>query len=271
MTAVLPTFLVLPHRLDLAPLARAWFPEAEWVQAPAADAAPVGARFRGIAGPRSVAGRLRLTWTSHLEGPLDHAELEGFDVGQVGAVHRLRTEDPAPDGRVLEWLRAVARRVGGAVVEAGRPAERFDADSVVDLAVYSPVPVPPEVMLGLLRAVVPAATLTDAPDPSEGIAPYTIHLPTAFDGSVEMHFSRADEIPLSLLQLDWREYGPFSYRVTWRSPSEEASWQRVARARVRPVVARVAFAVQRAAEGSVVDGDGFQVPHEELVKRAVAG
>jgi len=45
-----------------------------------------------------------------------------------------------------------------------------------------------------------------APQPDEGIAPYTIALPTQFDGSVELRFARADELPVSLLELDLREY-----------------------------------------------------------------
>src|SRR5690606_12220475 len=89
-------FLALPHLAPAAGLARAWFPEAEWVREPgrAQDRqSPVGARFRGMAAESvAVPGELRLTWAAHLEGPLSADELAALGVAWSGqsAVLRLR-------------------------------------------------------------------------------------------------------------------------------------------------------------------------------------
>src|SRR5690606_28990687 len=81
----------------------------------------------------------------------------------------------APAGpRLLGWLRAAARRTGGAVLRGGDGVELGDPESAVDLAVFSAVPISPEVALGLVRSVVPNAEVFSAPQPDEGIAPYTI-------------------------------------------------------------------------------------------------
>ncbi len=283
-SAALPTFLALPKRFDVSELARAWFPEAAWVREPGrapARQAAVGARFRGmVTESRALPGELRLTWASHLEGPLDAEALAEHGVSMPGTrstmVYRLVIEAGAPhDPRLTGWLRAAARRSGGAVRWGAESVEQGVPESAVDLAIYSPVPVSPEVSLGLVRAVVPGARAASAPGADEGIAPYTLELPTQFDGSVELRFARAGELPVSLLQLDWREYGPFGYRVVW-VPSDELGDEpdeqllRIARSRVRPVVARVAFAMTRAAAGAVVDADGFVLSRDEIVSRAVA-
>ncbi|NLF05962.1 MAG: hypothetical protein GX593_13305 [Actinomycetales bacterium] len=312
--------LVLPRKADAAALARAWFPEAAWVRETELPSRPaaVGARFRGmVPTQRTVPGELRLTWSAHLEGPLDAEDLAALGIASpVGADAvplRLVTAPGAPhDPRLDAWLRAAARRAGGAVLHApgdaavlhapgdaaaravpgapGAPSvpglhaepttsgpvlERRDPESAVGLTVFSAVPVSPEVMLGLVRAVVPAARVTSAPEPDEGIAPYTLELPSQFDGAVAMRFSRAPELPVCLLQLDWRDYGPFAYQAAWTPPAElgavpDEALLRVARGRVWPVIARLAFAIQRAAGGAVVEEDGFVVGHEELVARAVS-
>lgn len=273
---------MVPRIQQLASLARAWFPEAEWArepEQPRARQAAVGARFRGITpeGPAAL-GELRLTWAAHLEGPLGADELAEHGIAQPpsGAVLRLRLTTGSPhDPRLLAWMRAAARRAGGAVLFAGGAVERPDPALAIELSVFSAVPVAPEVTFGLVHAVVPSARVSSAPEPDEGIAPYTIEIPTQFDGSVELRFARAGELPVCLLSLDWREYGPFAYRVAWVPPAELAesrdpALERVVKARLRPVVARVAHAMQRAAGGSVVDEDGFVVTHDELVARAVA-
>lgn len=299
------TYLVVPQLAQLAPLARAWFPEAEWVVEPSRTSsrpAAVGARFRGLTSEAtSQPGQLRLTWAAHLEGPVEAGELEaaGLDPVAKGVVLRLCVAPGSPaDPRLLAWLRAAARRSGGSVLHGAVPGvpsprsapgvsgfgaapaeaasvERAEPESAVELAVYSAVPVAPEVTLGLVRAVVPSATILSAPGPDEGIAPYVLALPTQFDGTVELRFSRAGELPVCLLELDWRDYGPFAYRASWQPPREmsgstDDSLSRVARARVRPLVARVIFSIQRAAGGAVVDEDGFVLSHDELVARAVS-
>jgi len=279
-----PIFLALPKRHDVSELARAWFPEAAWVREPGrapARQAAVGARFRGITPEsRPLPGELRLTWASHLEGPLDAEALAEHGVTPPGTrstlVYRLVIEPGAPDDpRLLAWLRAAARRSGGAVLLGAETVEHPDPESAVNLAVYSPVPVSPEVALGLVRAVVPGARIVSAPEPDEGVAPYTLGLPTQFDGSVEVRFARAGELPVSLLQLDWREYGPFGYRVVWVAADElgdepDEQLLHIARTRVRPVVARVAYSMTRAAAGTIVDADGFVLSRDEIVSRAVA-
>src|SRR5690606_5222849 len=138
--------------------------------------------------------------------------------------------------------------------------ELGDPESAVDLAVYSAVPISPDVALGRVRPVVPDARVASAPQPDAGIAPHSLTLPTQLERGVELRFARADELPVSLLELDWREYGPFSYRVVWLPPAElgadlDPQLVRIARSRVRPLVSRVAFAVSRSAGGAVVDAD----------------
>lgn len=278
-----PHFLALPRRADVVVLARSWFAEAAWVRepgrAPSREAA-VGARFRGIVDDRRAEpGALRLTWAASLEGPLDPAALAALGVGPAPStspvVFRLHVEPSAPpDARLLGWLRAAARRVGGAVLH-GATVQRGDPETAVDLAVFSAVPVPPEGALGLVRSVVPGSHVTSAPEPEEGIAPYSLALPTQFDGVVELRFARAAELPVSLLQLDWREYGPFAYRIGWSPPAElgeapDAQLVRIARARVRPLVARSAVVVARSAGGVVVDADGFVLSLDEAMARALA-
>ena len=275
--------LALPPRADVASLARAWFVEAAWLREPAparATRAAVGARFRGVtSSARSEPGILRLTWAAHLEGPLDTetlTELGAPSAVRHQAVYRLRVEEGQPrDDRLLAWLRAAARHAGGFVLLGGATAEPTHPEPVVDQSVYSAVPLTPEAALGLARSVVPAARLTSAPDPEEGIAPYELELPSQFDGSVELRFARAAELPVSLLQLDWREYGPFVYRLVWSPPAEigvhgDGQFLRIARSRVRPLLARTAVVLAKSAGGVVVDTDGFVLPLEEVVAQAVA-
>lgn len=276
--------LVLPARTDVAALARAWFVEATWLREPHAAPerrAAVGARFRGMA-VESVPepGLLRLTWAARLEGPLDAETLAALGAPSSArfprAGYRLQVEPAAPyDDRLVAWLRAAARRAGGSVVIGTGPVEVGDPGLTVDLAVFSASPLPPEAALGLARSVVPGARVESEPTPDEGIAPYTIVLPTQFDGAVELRFGRAAELPVSLLQLDWRDYGPFAYRAAWQPPAElgarpDAQLARIARERARPLVSRAAVVVAKSAGGVIVDGDGFVLPLEEVVTRAVA-
>lgn len=282
LLAAPPTLLALPPRADVGELARAWFVEASWVREPAAAparAAAIGARFRGAPGPRAEPGQLRLTWAAYLEGPLDRSALTelGLDGPEAlpRAVYRLHVDPAAPpDARLAGWMRAAARRAGGAVLDPtlgvldlGEPAE--------GLTVFSAVPLTPEAALGLVRSVAPGGRLASVPGPDEGIAPYTLELPSQFDGTVVLHFARAAELPVSLLQLDWRDYGPFAYQVAWVPPEgqgahSDAQLVRIARGRSRPIVARTAAVLSRSTDGAVVDADGFVLAAEEVLARAVA-
>ena len=82
---------------------------------------------------------------------------------------------------------------------------------------------------------------------------------------------------MALSRLDWREFGPWSYHVSWQPPEPEelrsehpSQLHLIARSRVEPSVARIAAALWRAVGGTVVDSGGFIVTPGELQDRATA-
>jgi hypothetical protein len=298
--------LAVPDGTDLLGLASAWFAEADWLHAPVtasqarSRARPMsGARFRGmVADAEPRPGELRLTWESSVRGPyaLDaegaHAHglpARAFDLYAVTA-----SDDPATtvtDPGVLAWMSAAARRSAGAILPADRTrAVVPDPRSSVDLTLWSAVALVPEATVPLVRpllsgarvavtAGVPApAGVPDGP-PADGAAaapgPYELVGTYPYDGEVRLRFERSAEVPVVLTALDWREYGPFAYRVAWLPP-EDAGYRTdsasplhvIARGRIAPYVARAVSALARAAGGAVVDSDGYLVDDEELAARA---
>ncbi|MEZ0447704.1 hypothetical protein [Cellulomonas sp. ICMP 17802] len=289
--------LVVPRGTDVVALAAAWFPDAAWERPPvsraeaAATARPMtGARFRGIV-TEEVApapGSLRLDASASLEGPTTLARPEAQAAGLIPQDVDLYAvvpsdEDDAPD-LAHGWMSAAARRTAGAIVPADRARLVVpDPGSAVDLTLWSPVPLSAQDALPLVRPAMTGARVgpTDVPQsqqPGDGPAPFSVTGTFEYDGSITVRTGRSREVPVALSRLDWREYGPWSYHVSWHPPDPEelrsehpSQLHLIARSRVQPSVARVAAALWRAVGGTVVDGGGFVVPADELRDRSTAG
>lgn len=278
--------LALPARVDVLRLARAWFPDAEWIVEPVSlDTATSrvvpqrGARFRGMtAQPEATPGMLVLTPGHVLSGPhtltaedtvtyvLPPRQVDGFVVHATGEV---AGDLPDPDAaRVRAWLVAAARHAHGAVLESGRTqAVVPDPGQSVDRTLCSAHPLPAQHALALVRTVLVQAVVTAQSAPTDGSpGTWTISTQTPYDGTVEVGLSRTDTLPPALLQLPWRDSGPFAYAVRWRSGSPEdevsehpSALHVVARSRIAPVVEKVAAVFERAVAGTLLDQAGFAV------------
>lgn len=270
---------------DVATLAAAWFVDAAWVREPRSaqttSARPMtGARFRGMVVEDAVPaqpGELRLTDVSRLVGPhpldADGVRASGLRLAGPLDLYALEGEETAP---VRGWCVAAARHTGGAVV----PAERAhtlvpDPASAVGLTLWSPVPLAPVDVLAVVRPAMVGARVqpTELPTPAgTGPQPCGVTASFDYDGEVTLDSGRSSDVPLVLSTLGWREYGPWAYRVAWRSPDgdPDSALAAIARRRVAPTLARVAVALLRAAGGTVVDEGGFVVPPDELARRSAA-
>jgi hypothetical protein len=294
-------------RTPVDTLARAWFPEAGWTTAPGGGGAArpmAGARFRGVVADTVTApGVLRLLEGARAVGPfpLTVPQTQALDLASGAAeVFALELDDPAPRGapaavpddrdgiarvfpgglpqgaelQVVGWAVAVARRVGGAVVADGRSVLTPDPASGVDLTLYSAQVLAPEDVLGVLRTVVPSAQLVAVEPRADGPSDVAASGDTPYDGAVRLWMQRVPEVPLALGALDWREYGPYAYRVSW-SPVDtyELEVERpsglhaIARSRARVLVARLAAMLQGRLAGTVVDDGGFVVRDLDLDAR----
>lgn len=287
--------LVVPRGTDLAALATAWFPDSAWTREPvsaaqaAASARPMtGARFRGVATDdvEAVPGALRLDASASLEGPVPlvaaDARAAGLTPQDVDLYAVVPSGADASLDLVYGWMSAAARRAAGAIVPADRARLVVpDPGSAVDLTLWSPVPLSAQDALPLVRPALTGARVgpTDVPQQSTGEGPATFSVTGTFeyDGAITVRTGRSREIPVALSRLDWREFGPWSYHVTWHPPQPEellaehpSQLHLIARSRVEPSVARVAAALWRAVGGTVVDSGGFVVPPDELRDRATA-
>lgn len=283
--------LVVPSGTDVLRLARAWFPDAVWTRRPvtAQDAMvrPItGARFRGLAAaeaPAPAAGVMRLDAGVDLHGPRAVAQGSAVAAG-LGAqpvdLYELSvaTVDEDAGGDVSRaWLVAAARRAGGAVVPADRSAVVVpDAGELVDLTLWTAVPMSPQDALPLVRPALAGGRLGEPRAGGSGPGPVPFAIPAAFeyDGVLSVELSRPEHRPAVLASLDWRDHGPWAYRVAWSSSPDSAEVDpsspllAIARGRMRPVVARAVSALWRAAGGTVVDAGGFVVTPDELRDRA---
>ncbi|MBO3089621.1 hypothetical protein [Cellulomonas dongxiuzhuiae] len=283
--------LAVPRGTPLLPLARAWFPAADWSREPAtaaqaAAARPMtGARFRGIAvAPPDPAGVLSLDGAVEVAGPypLDAAGARSLALPpQESDLYGLPAAPVAgatlPPDLVTGWATAVARRTGGGILPAARDRAIVpDPAAAVDLTLWSAVPLRPDDALPLVRPALSGSRLA-APAPPAGGAPegFTLVARYEYDGEVEVRCSRSREVPVVLSTLDWREHGPWGYHVTWRPPDplelevpHPSQLHVIARQRVTPSIARVVATLWRTVGGTVVDAGGFVVPHEEIDARA---
>jgi len=263
--------LALPTGSDVLALAAAWFPAAEWEARPVttvvAAARPTGARFRGaVAEVPQVAttGRLRLGDTGTIVGPRpagDH-DLYGLASGETQAT---------------DWMTAAARRAGGTVVAAGRQRSLTpDPGAAVDLTLWSAEPMAAADAIPLVRPALSGARLGALPQPHGEVAqPFTMTATFEYDGAITVSMARSKEAPPALSNLDWRDYGPWAYRVVWvpLEPGEletetPSALHVIARARVAPSMSRAVSALWRAIGGTVVDSGGFVVTPDELRDRS---
>ncbi|WP_454041843.1 hypothetical protein [Cellulosimicrobium sp. Marseille-Q8652] len=294
-------------RTPVDALARAWFPDAAWTTAPGGGAAArpmAGARFRGVVPDAAVVpGVLGLVEGARAVGPfpLTAPQTQALDLASAAAdVYALELDQPPPRGaaapvpddrdglvrafpgglpqgaelQVLGWAVAVARRVGGAVVADGRSVLTPDPASGVDLTLYSAQVLTPGDVLGVLRTVVPSAQVVAVEPRPDGPSDVAASGDTPYDGAVRLWMQRVPEVPLALGALDWREYGPYAYRVSW-SPADayELELERpsglhvIARSRARVLVARLAAMLQGRLAGALVDDGGFVVRDLDLDER----
>jgi len=294
-------------RTPVDALARAWFPDAAWETPPAGGGAArpmVGARFRGVVPDAVVpAGDLRLAQGAHAVGPfpLTPPQAQALDIaGGAAEVFALHVDEPEPRGRpaavpddrdglarafpaglpqgvelqVLGWAVAAARRVGGAVVADGRTVLTPDPVSGIDLTLYSAHVLAPDDALGVLRTTLPAARVVTVEPRPDGPAGFVLSGDTPYDGAVVLRAHRAPQVPLALGALEWREYGPHAFEVSWVPPDPyELEIERpsgvhvIARSRARVLVARVAAMLQGRLAGTLVDDGGFVVRDLDLDER----
>lgn len=187
--------LVLPDGIatdEVEVLASSRFPSARWerppripsgrrstgaTRGPALEATPgvlrVG-RLSTLTGPYGVEPPqvarwglptdTRVAWV--VDCPRERAEGPAFGGDRDGLRRAFGTERPVREElRVVQWLVAVARRLGGAVrVDSGVVLEP-DMDAALDLAVYAPRWVEPRTVLTAARRVAPRARLDGIPEP----------------------------------------------------------------------------------------------------------
>ncbi|HEY0186573.1 MAG TPA: hypothetical protein VGC67_03710 [Cellulomonas sp.] len=212
--------LALPDGIgpdEVEVLAMSRFPASRW-ERPAR--LPTGRRASGAArgaAPAATAGVLRLGRLSTLTGPyaLDRARAArlglpaGTTVAFVVDCPRERAPEPvfggdrdglrrafgqaAPvreEGRVLRWLVAVARRLGGAVRTDGGVVLEPEMDAALDLTVLTDRWAEPERVLAAVRRAAPQARIDGPagpgaarPSPTRGVARTGATLPGAGAGA----------------------------------------------------------------------------------------
>ncbi len=282
--------LAAPARTDIHALARAWFPAAAWDGRPPgapdpapADTRPVGARFRGLVEQRSAPAEpaaIRLDEHTRLVGPVPLTDDDALRAGVPrGGLEWYALEGEA-SVQARRWLVAAARHTGGLVVPADRSRVMApDPEADIDLTLWSPIPLTLDEVLPLARPAMSGARVSAAGDrsPAAGPRPFEVVAEFEYDGSVALRVGRSNEPPAVLATLEWRDFGPWAYRVEWRplDPAERdvehpSRLHVIARQRVAPTIARVAGALWRAAGGTVVSGGGFVVGPREVARRATA-
>jgi len=262
--------LVLPSGSDVMALATAWFPSASWEQRPVTGttaARPTGARFRGVAVQEAVvtSGRIGLGAAGTLVGPVRWSDHDLYGLATGGS-------------EATAWMTAAARRAGGSVVSSDRLRSLApDRGAAVDLTLWSAEPMAAADAIPLVRPALSGARLGPLPQPhGEVPQPFELTATFEYDGAISLSMSRSVAPPPVLSTLDWRDHGPWAYRLVWQplEPGELESENPsplhvIARERVAPSMARAVSALWRAVGGTVVDAGGFVVGPDELRDRAV--
>lgn len=295
-------------RLPIEVLAAAWFPAAEWEEQPGAEEAArpmAGARFRGVV-PQEVArpGVLRLApgvrvvgpfpltvpQTQALDLPVGTAEVYAVQIegvrerGEPGYA----SEDRDGLGRafvggwpephelgVVRWMVTAARRSSGAVLVDGSTVLTPDPAASVDLTLFSAQALDPQSALGALRTVISMAQVVGVERSVDGgPQDFVVAGDTPYDGALELRMLRVRAVPQSLAVLEWREYGPYAYRMHW-DPADPYDLETerpsglhlIARSRMRSSLARLAAMLQGRVGGTLVDDGGFVVAPGDLEAR----
>src|SRR5512144_751564 len=154
------------HLDDVGDLVRARVPGSELGRT---GQAALG-RHSAISGPYelsmedAVDAAVPMPWTVvyALSAPIEREDppLPGVD-DRDGFAHAFQQGLPwREEGRALQLLVALARRLGGAVrVAGGQGLIQPDADRAVDLIIHSPYWLDPDVLLGVVQRVLPSAQL----------------------------------------------------------------------------------------------------------------
>lgn len=218
-------FLLLPADVDVDEvevLALSRFPAAAWELPPAA------------VGPDALVvdpGTLRISRHTVVVGPYSRGENVAGCVFDV-ICPRERGEPPYPgvpdpdgtlaafaaglpvrdEGRVVQWLLAVGRRLGATVVLDAEHVVPSDPEAQVDLAVYSDVWLAPEAALATVTGVQPRAVFAPggqewagpAPDIATRALPPGVELPQ--EVRAELH-AAADEVDMAALSAEPQLHG----------------------------------------------------------------
>lgn len=305
-----PHVLVVPAaRTDALPeLAAAWFADVAWLREPATAPAPRARAgfFRQAAEPEVVPGILRLGERHAVTGPMPVSTEQASAVGlapdgawsawSIAATdgkpesrpHRPASYDDrdgisrafaaglpeAEELRAVQWGVAVARKVGGALVADGVTPLVPDPRGSVDLALYAAHALDPADLLHQVRAMVATAELGARGQSADGSLTYTVRARTSYDGELLVRVEHVDRVPRALGVMEWRQYGPFAYRMSWvpQDPYElqtehPSGLHLIARSRMASGVARLATALQARIGGVMVDDGGFVATPEELGAR----
>ncbi|WP_250505723.1 hypothetical protein [Bowdeniella massiliensis] len=172
------------------------------------------------------------------------------------------------EARALDFFRAAARRLGGALVLAGGSVVVPDPDERPDLSVYSPIWLDPDTLDARLAPILAGArsSLQDADsyELAEDVVldAYSIYAPIA-GGQISIEVQAEEFLPPSIAAFDWAAGGAVAYAVRFIAENEDQRQLSLAQRRERSAAARVIEAACRAivalAPGVVADDDGFLV------------
>lgn len=201
-----------------------------------------------------------------LEGidPLLDAFVEGVPVG---------TEREA-----LDHLRALARRLGGAVRLAGSGTVVVpDPETAVDLTVLAPVWLEHDAARAVLEAAgLPGlrSLLDEIPEElsrEQVLESYAFVCEADGGDLVEIAANGLPVPPTVLRDAAWAQDGVIAYEVRWRPREPEAAFAlrptpavRQARQRAARLIERAALALHPVTEGEICDDDGFLVDPADL-------
>jgi hypothetical protein len=258
--------LAVPAGTDVLALARDWFADAERLEEPGVARARLGGGRLGSLfgrGASASPGLLQVAPGVRLRGPQARASVAQRLPHGLEDVYLV--EARAGEEGFSAWCHAVARRCGGAVVDASGAVVTPARHEVVGLTLFAPSQVSAGMALVHARTVAPGARAVDV----VGAESYELAVDTPYDGTVWLSFARRRVLPVALTWLPDETYGSFAYELSWVPPNAGAASPdsvvgRVARERVVPLLARLTAVIQAHADGTVVDAGGFVVPIEDL-------
>lgn len=279
--------LVLPEDVgheEVEVLAVSRFPAAAWEVAPTTAPPRPSGGARGLRLTQAPPGMLRLSARTTLEGPwtLDDATVDALrlprSAGPAYVLHAPVEREPhagpfsgdrdglrrafpdalptGEEGRAVDWLLAVARRLGGAVrcapTTRGGPGTLLvpDPAAAVDLTVWTDVWLEPPAALAVLRQAVPRASQSKPPAPWQPPAPteqedapageadpsvrepavepvaqrpvYEMLADLDLDGRLLLEVAGEPSPPPVIAAVPWAADGAVAYRVRWepRDPTD---------------------------------------------------